>query len=73
MKKGILLYEGKDNSQIKEFPVEYDKKIADKIPEGFRVSVKPMIVEAAEKRCLDRNGSYINEADLITAIFDIFP
>ena len=36
LKKGILLYEGKDNSLMKEFPVEYDKKIADKILGDFK-------------------------------------
>jgi CRISPR/Cas system-associated exonuclease Cas4 (RecB family) len=35
LKNGILLYEGKDNSQIKEFPVKYEKKIAKKILEDF--------------------------------------
>lgn len=35
LKNGILLYEGKDNSQMKEFPVEYDKKIAKKILNDF--------------------------------------
>ncbi len=52
---------------------ELFERIAEKIPEGFRPSVQPMIVEAAEKRCLDRNGSYVNEADVITGIFDIIP
>jgi len=36
LKKGILLYEGKDNSEIKEFPVEYDKKIAEDILSNFK-------------------------------------
>ena len=36
LKKGILLYEGKDNSMIKEFPVEYDKKIATGILNDFK-------------------------------------
>jgi len=36
LKKGILLYEGKDNSEIKEFPVEYDKKVAEKILNDFK-------------------------------------
>jgi CRISPR/Cas system-associated exonuclease Cas4 (RecB family) len=35
LKNGVLLYEGKDNSEIKEFPVKYDKKIAKKILEDF--------------------------------------
>jgi len=36
LKKGILLYEGKDNSAIKEFQVEYDKKVAEKILNDFK-------------------------------------
>jgi len=35
LKNGILLYEGKDNSEMKEFLVKYDKKIAKKILEDF--------------------------------------
>ncbi|MFX1388378.1 MAG: radical SAM protein [Promethearchaeota archaeon] len=48
-------------------------KIVEKIPEGIRPSVKPMILKAAEKKCNERNGSYINEADLVTGIFDVTP
>jgi len=35
IKKGILLYEGKDTSMIKEFFIDYDKKIAEKILKNF--------------------------------------
>ena len=52
---------------------ELFERIIEKVPEGFRPSVKPMMLEAAEKRCIERNGSYTNEADLITGIFDIIP
>lgn len=52
---------------------ELFEKIKGKIAEGFRASVVPLIKNAAEKRCLDRNGAYINDADLITGIFDIIP
>jgi radical SAM protein with 4Fe4S-binding SPASM domain len=48
-------------------------RIGDQMPQGFRPSVEPLIVEAAEKRCLDRNGAYINDADVIMGIFDIIP
>jgi len=48
-------------------------RIVEQMPEGFRPSVKPMIVEAAEKRCVERNESYVNDADVITGIFDIIP
>lgn len=36
LKKGILLYEGKDNSQIEEFVVKYDKKMAEKSLDDFK-------------------------------------
>lgn len=36
IKKGILLYEGKDTSVIKEFLVKYDKKVAKKILSDFK-------------------------------------
>jgi len=49
------------------------KRIMGKVPDGFRPSVEPEIVEAAKKRCLDRNGSYIKDSDVITGIFDIIP
>lgn len=52
---------------------ELFERISNKMPEGFRPSVVPMMIEAAEKRCRDRNGSYINDADIITGIFDIIP
>ncbi|MGB5911985.1 MAG: radical SAM protein, partial [Promethearchaeia archaeon] len=48
-------------------------KIVEQMPQGFRPSVEPLIVEAAEKRCLERNGAYINDADVIMGIFDIIP
>ena len=43
------------------------------MPEGIRPSVEPEMIEAAERGCLDRNGSYVNEADVITGLFDIIP
>jgi radical SAM protein with 4Fe4S-binding SPASM domain len=49
------------------------EKITDKIPETFRPMVKPLLLETAEKKCLERNAAYVNEADLITALFDITP
>ncbi|MCD6550157.1 PD-(D/E)XK nuclease family protein [bacterium] len=36
LKKGILLYEGKDNSEIKEFPVEYDEEKVKKVLNDFK-------------------------------------
>ncbi len=36
IKKGILLYEGKDSSKIKEFLVDYNEKTAKKILKDFR-------------------------------------
>ncbi|TFG25657.1 MAG: radical SAM protein [Promethearchaeota archaeon] len=52
---------------------ELFNKIIEKIPEGIRPSVKPMIIKAAENKCNERNGSNINEADLVTGIFDVTP
>ena len=48
-------------------------RIVEQMPQGFRPSVEPLIVEAAKKRCLERNGAYINDADVIMGIFDIIP
>jgi len=36
LKKGILLYEGKDTSELKEFPVNYDKKLVKKVLNDFK-------------------------------------
>jgi CRISPR/Cas system-associated exonuclease Cas4 (RecB family) len=47
IKKGILLYEGKDSSKIKEFFVKYDEKKAKKILKDFRrlkVNVKKNLI-----------------------------
>ncbi len=52
---------------------ELFERIVNQIPDGFRPAVQPQIVEAAKKRCLNRNGSYIEDGDLITGIFDIIP
>ncbi len=48
--------------------------IINKMPEGFRPSVKPIIIEAAKSRCIEQNGgAHINDTDVITGIFDIIP
>ncbi len=49
------------------------ERITDGIPEAFRSFVRPMLLETAEKKCLNRNGSGINESDLITALLEITP
>lgn len=36
LNKGILLYEGKDSSEMKEFPVKYDPKLAKKVLKDFK-------------------------------------
>ena len=36
IKKGVLLYEGKDNSEIKEFIIDYDRKLAEKTIIDFK-------------------------------------
>lgn len=50
----------------------YEKLVA-QVPEAFRPMVGPMLKETAEKKCLNRNASYVNKADLVTALFDITP
>ena len=52
---------------------ELFNKLIATVPETFRAMVKPMLKETAEKKCLERNAAYVNEADLITALFDITP
>ena len=52
---------------------ELFNKLIATVPETFRTMVKPMLKETAEKKCLERNAAYVNEADLITALFDITP
>ena len=47
LKKGILLYEGKDNSMMKEFLVEYDENKVKKVLEDFsrlKVNVEKNLV-----------------------------
>lgn len=47
LKKGILLYEGKDNSMMKEFLIEYDAQKAKKVLEDFarlKVNVEKNLV-----------------------------
>lgn len=48
-------------------------KIVQNVPWGFRVVVKPMLREEAEKKCLQRNDSIVSEADLVKALVDITP
>jgi radical SAM protein with 4Fe4S-binding SPASM domain len=55
-----------------EVHVLYEKIVA-QIPEMFRAAVQPLLYETAQKKCVDRNAGYVNEADLITALFDITP
>jgi len=50
----------------------FEKLIAE-VPEDFRMVVKPLLQETAEKKCLGRNGSNINEMDLISALFEVTP
>jgi radical SAM protein with 4Fe4S-binding SPASM domain len=52
---------------------ELYEAIVAQVPDTFRAMVGPMLHETAEKKCIQRNASYVNEADLITALFDITP
>jgi radical SAM protein with 4Fe4S-binding SPASM domain len=49
------------------------KNIISRVPEAFRATVQPMLLEASQKKCMQRNSSLINEADLVTALFEITP
>jgi len=49
------------------------ENIVNAIPEGFRTAVKPLLLDAAQKKCINRNSDYINEADIVTALLDITP
>ena len=50
----------------------YDKVI-ERVPPEFKAVVSPLLKTTAEKQCLMRNGNYVNEADLVTALFEITP
>ncbi|UCH89648.1 MAG: radical SAM protein [Thermoplasmata archaeon] len=52
---------------------ELFEKIVAKVPETFRPMVKPMLHDTAEKKCNERNAGMVNEADLITGLFEITP
>lgn len=52
---------------------ELFNKIVVQVPEMFRPMVKPLLHETAVKKCLDRNASQTNEADLVTALLEITP
>ena len=52
---------------------ELYEKIVVQVPDMFRSMVGPMLNDAAEKKCIERNANYVNEADLITALFEITP
>lgn len=52
---------------------ELSDKILSLIPDPFRTQVGPLLRENAEKECRQRNGSEINEMDIVTALMDITP
>jgi hypothetical protein len=49
------------------------EKIVLGIPEMVRPAVKPALFEAAEKKCMERNGKEVAEVDLIVALFEVTP
>jgi radical SAM protein with 4Fe4S-binding SPASM domain len=55
------------------FMLEQYEKVLAGIPMLFRPIVRPKLRTAAESRCLKRNGNWVNDADLYTALFDITP
>lgn len=44
-----------------------------KIPEMVRPVVRPALLEAAEKKCAERNGKMVAEVDLVVALFEVTP
>jgi Fe-coproporphyrin III synthase len=52
---------------------ELYSQIINQVPEEFRAIVKVLLHDTAEKKCLNRNAAYVNEADLITALLEITP
>lgn len=49
------------------------EKMGVQFPAMLRSLVKPLLRDTAEKKCLERNSSHVNEADLATALLDITP
>ncbi len=52
---------------------ELFEKIMAKTPEMFRESIRPMLLEAAERRARLRNSGTISKTDLLTGLFEITP
>lgn len=44
-----------------------------RIPEMVRPVIKPMLFDASEKKCKERNGKNLNEMDLVVALFEVTP
>lgn len=44
-----------------------------KFPESLHSTIRPITIEAAEKRCINRQSSIVNLSDLILGIFDVVP
>ncbi|MFX0044183.1 MAG: aromatic prenyltransferase, partial [Candidatus Hodarchaeota archaeon] len=42
-------------------------------PETVRPIVRPVVHEAAEKKCMERNGKEVAEVDLVIAMFEVTP
>ena len=53
------------------------KQLFDKVvlgvPEMVRPAVEPALLEAAEKKCMERNGKEVAEVDLVVALFEVTP
>ncbi len=50
----------------------YEKVVAG-TPETVRPIVGPVVLQAAEKKCMERNGKAIAEVDLVIAMFEVTP
>ncbi len=49
------------------------ENVVSNIPEMVRPAVKPTLFEAAEKKCMERNGKEVAEVDLVVALFEVTP
>ncbi len=49
------------------------EEVVSRTPETVRPIVGPVILEAAEKKCKERNGKEVSEVDLVIAMFEVTP
>ena len=52
---------------------ELYEEIVARTPETVRPIVGPVVLQAAEEKCLERNGKEVAEVDLVIALFQVTP